>query len=106
MTEGTALDFAKSKMNELGVEDYRLRYRHIIFKGREKKILKGENQLFIFIQSYGQVKITSKAGIYDRTDAAINEMQYIHTGLIEIENNSTRQTEVRMIQVIPTYKNT
>ena len=102
MTEGTALDFAESRMKEMGVENYILRYRHVLFLGSEKKIFKSENQLLIFIQPYGQVNIISKSGIYNRNDAAINEMQYIHSGIIEVTNNSSNRTEMRFIQVIPT----
>ena len=104
MTEGTALDFAENKMKEWGVENYLLRYRHLFFNPLEKKTLKSENQLLIFIQPYGQVIITSKSGTYNSRDIGINEMQYIHTGIIQIENMSTRRADMRFIQVIPTDK--
>lgn len=105
MNEGTAIEIAQSKMKELGVgENYIIRYRHIRLDPQEKKGLKGENHLYILIKPDDLVKVKSKTGIYDMSDAGINEMQHLHSGLIEIENGSKGRIDVKFLQVIPLQK--
>ncbi|MBL4862070.1 MAG: hypothetical protein JKY09_03515 [Crocinitomicaceae bacterium] len=106
MNEGTAIEIAKQKMRELGIceNDYIFRYRHLRIDPLEKRILKGENNLFILISPSYYVKITSKAGEYNMLDTGINEMQHVHRGLITVENLSEKQLDVRFIQIIPLEK--
>ena len=102
MNEGTAIEIAESKMRELGVgEDYILRYRHLRLDPKEKRKLRGENHLYILISPEHEIKVASKAGIYDLSDTGINEIQYIHRGLILVENLVKMRVDVRFIQVIP-----
>ncbi|MEZ4921874.1 MAG: hypothetical protein R2780_01770 [Crocinitomicaceae bacterium] len=102
MREGTAIEIAKSKMKELGVgKKYILRYRHFVLDSLEKKQIRSENHLFILIGENEEVKIESKAGIFDMTDEGINEQQHVHRGLIKLENFDKRIQHIRFIQVIP-----
>lgn len=105
MTEGTAIEFAKLKMRELGVGDnYILRYRHIRLDPSEKIKVKGENHMYLLIDPEDLIKVSSKAGIYDVQDTAINELQHVHRGLIEVENLDLVRVSARFLQVIPLIK--
>ncbi|MBL4704293.1 MAG: hypothetical protein JKY54_07215 [Flavobacteriales bacterium] len=105
MNEGTAIEFARRKMYELGIgERYIIRYRHFRLDPSEQIEVKAENHLFVFIYPYQNIKVSSKAGIYDSNDLAINEMQHVHRGLIQIENQSKTRLGAKFIQVIPLIK--
>jgi len=101
MTEGAAIEIVKHTMCELGVGDYIIRYRHLRLKENEKRIIKAENHSYIFIDPHTNLKIESKAGIYDMMDNKINELQHIHRGIITLQNQSAVLIDARFIQVIP-----
>lgn len=103
MTEGLAIEIAKQMMQEQGVNDqYIYRYRHFQLAPLGKLELKGHNELLILIRPDEQVKAYSKAGIYNVLDTRINEMQYLHRGVVTIINQSRdRYLQVKLLQVIP-----
>jgi hypothetical protein len=106
MTEGLAIELAKRKMEELGNgENYLVRLRHFQIAPVSKVELKADNELFILIAPDEQVKVFSKAGVYNILDNKINEMQYLHRGNICIINQSTKTfIQVKFLQVIPKIK--
>lgn len=104
MNEGTAIEIARYKMCELGIDNYVLRYRHLNLKETEKRIIKAENHLFIFIDPQIDIKIESKAGVYDLKDKTNQEQQHVHRGIITVTNQSASQNNARFIQVIPKEK--
>lgn len=106
MTEGAAIEIIKCQMLELGVgENYILRYRHLKLAPSEKRILKGENNLYVIIDFPTRLKVESKAGIFDMADKQINEQQHIHRGVITVLNQIADYTDAKFIQVIPKLKN-
>ncbi|MBI3133635.1 MAG: hypothetical protein HYZ14_03070 [Bacteroidetes bacterium] len=104
MTEGAAIEIIRYQMCELGVIDYIVRYRHLRLKESEKRIIKAENHLFVLIDPQANIKVESKAGIYDMRDQTINEQQHLHRGIISVTNQSLVQNDARFIQAIPRQK--
>jgi len=102
MTEGVAIEIAKVQMRELGIrEAYTIRYRHLRIDPQTKRTIKGENHFFYLIDPAANVKIESKAGIYDMNDFAVNEQQHVHRGIIKLENTGEEISDVKFIQIIP-----
>lgn len=102
MNEGTAINIAEHKMKELGVgENYILRYRHFRLDPLEEREIKGENHIYILTYPFFNIKVSSKAGVYDLEDDGINELQHVHRGIIRIKNKSNVRLDVKFIQVIP-----
>jgi len=102
VNEGTAIEFARCKMRELGVDDnYIIRYRHFRLDPNEILEIKGENHLYVFIRPLNNVKVKSKAGIYDMKDDGINELQHVHNGIITVENQTKDRQNCKFIQIIP-----
>ena len=104
MNEITAIEIAKSKMRELNVEDYILRYRNLRLESQERRTISAENEFYIVIQRNPVIEIKSKAGIYDLQDVALREIQHVHTGKIEIVNKVAQTFTVALLQVIPKQK--
>ncbi len=104
MEEGTAILIAKCKMQELGIEDYLLRYRHLKLDDNETLEIRSEHHLYILVTPKHFIKVESKTGIYDTQDEGLNELQYVHRGIIKVINRYPRQIDVRFLQVIPKRK--
>jgi hypothetical protein len=104
MTEGTAIEFARRKMHELGVGDnYTLRYRKIQIPPIRKVELEAFNELIIVIKPSYHLKVYSKAGILNLRDKKINEHQYLHRGKTWLINQSGKyHINATILQVIPT----
>ncbi len=105
MNEGTAIEIAKCKMKELSVENYILRYRHLRLDANEKREIKAENHIYILTYPFYNLRIKSKAGIYDLADDGLNELQHVHRGLLQLENQSNVRLDVKFIQAIPMNDN-
>lgn len=105
MTEGTAIEFARLTMKELGVGDcYTLRYRQIQLPPFRKVELKATNEVIILIKPSYFLKAYSKTGILNLRDRLINEHQYIHRGkTVLINENGKRHIQVKILQVIPVF---
>lgn len=106
MTEGLATEIAKEKMRDLGFKrkHYLLRYRNLRIDAGQKITLKGENTFFIVISVPSGVTITSKGGVFDLLDQTITELQHEHRGLTWINNTTTHQVDIVLLQVIPKIK--
>ncbi|MBI3239598.1 MAG: hypothetical protein HYZ43_12295 [Flavobacteriia bacterium] len=102
MTEALALEVLKSKIQELDSKrSYYIRYRHFQLSAGKIKLLKAPNQLFALVNADAELRCFSNLGIYDLKDATISEMQYLHSGLITIQNLSLKATiQVKFIQAI------
>lgn len=97
-----ALDYIPRRMRELGFgENYAIRYRQIYIADSDTIKIEGENQLWIFIEPEGVLKIESQRGVYDMTDTAINIQQHEHAGKFTVTNNSGRAVHALFIQAIP-----
>lgn len=103
MDEGTALKFGAIKMCEQGVKKYISRYRHLRINPYESVEINAGNDIYIIIYPYYNVRVESKAGIYDTRDNGLNEMQHIHRGVIKVENQSKIRLDVKFIQFIPQH---
>lgn len=101
MYDTIAIAIAKSKMDELNVENYILRHRHIRLDGSEERILDAQNEWFIIITQTSFVTVKSKVGIYDLQDTALREIQHLHTGKITLNNSYHQSTTVVFLQLIP-----
>ena len=104
MNEGTAIEMAREKMKELRVKDYILRYRHIRLDGKEKRVIKAENEIYVLTYPFYNLKLQSKAGIYDLADDGLNELQHVHRGILELENQSNVRLDVKFVQAIPLHE--
>lgn len=106
MTEGTAIEFARVTMKELGVGTaYTLRYRELQIPSFRKVELNASNELIILIKPNYYLKAFSKAGIFNHRDSLINEQQYIHRGkTVLINENEGNPIHVKLLQVIPLIK--
>lgn len=106
MKEGTAIEITQRFMQEVGVGDnYNMRYRHLQLMPKERLILQGENQYFILTDPPFQLKMYSKAGIFNLRDDRINEHQYLHRGItVLINQDSKRVLQVKILQIIPKQK--
>ncbi len=106
MTEGLAIELAKQKMLEMGVgENYLIRFRHFQLAPLSQIKIQGFNELLILVRPDDNVKVYSKAGIYNEQDNGINEMQYVHRGLTVIFNQrKDKFLQVKILQVIPKLK--
>ena len=103
MTEGLAIEIARQMMQEQGVnENYTFRLRHFQLAALATLKIRAHNELYILLNPDNQIRVSSKAGTFNLTDARINEMQYIHRGVITLINQSKGiPTHVKMLQVIP-----
>lgn len=106
MTEGLAIEIACAKMRELGVDDnYLLRYRHFQILAGKTKYRPQLGDLWILLNPDPLVRVSSPNGFYDLTDPAIDEMQYVFSGKITIQNLNTKfPIQVKFLQVIPILK--
>lgn len=104
MTVAFALDFIPRRMKELGYGDeYITRWRH--FQVEHGVILKldASNEYYFLIYPPQGIVVRSKKGSFDVLDPLLNEMQYEHSGKIEVINTSGDNKMVLFIQVIPNH---
>lgn len=104
MTVEFALDYIPRRMSELGFKNYLLRWRHFVLLPQSSKKLDASNEFFLLISPRTKLIVKSKAGVFDMSDAGINEMQYEHRGMISMANTDKVIAHVMFIQVIPTHK--
>lgn len=101
MTEALAIEIAKSKIRELDVKEFVLRYRHIRLDGDQRRTLSADNEFYIIVARMPLLIVTSKAGVYDLQDESLRELQHVHTGKITLINTVAQSMEVKFLQVIP-----
>ncbi|MBO9565546.1 MAG: hypothetical protein J7621_22405 [Niastella sp.] len=101
MTTALAQEYLRGRMAELGFADqYYIRLRHYVLRPKQVITIHADVHLFLLIQPPVMVRIQSDYGIYDLTVDNVNELQYEHQGLIEVENYSSHLQHVQFIQVI------
>ena len=102
MTINLAIEYIPRRMKELGYgRNYHLRFRHLVIPAGEKIEIDAYNQIYLLVEEAEDISIQSDSGIFDFSLANIDEFQYEHQGLINIENQSTQVRHVKFIQVIP-----
>src|SRR5687768_6330838 len=99
MTDNAAITLAKYQMQEMGITDYLVRFRHFNLAGDEIRTIRGENQFFYLLDSPPNIKVESKAGWYDTKSSATNEQQHVHRGIITLKNHDESPNDVRFIQI-------
>jgi hypothetical protein len=105
MTVEFALDRIPGFMQELGyTEGYTKQYRHIQLDSLQSLNIDSFNEYHFLIEPPANLTIKSKMGYYDSGDVAINQMQYIHRGRIQITNKAFSSQMILFIQVIPNQK--
>ena len=104
MTIEFAIAFIPKRMEELGYgTNYIIRWRHFQVEANEVLLLDANNEYYLLINPTKGIEVSSKSGVFNLSDAAINEMQYEHKGKIQIKNNNTSIQLVLFIQVIPNH---
>ncbi len=104
MTVEFAIGFIPNRMKELGYGDnYIIRWRHLFVGASETLSIDANNEYYLLINPANGIEVISKAGAFNISDTAINEMQYEHKGKIQIKNNNTASQLVLFIQVIPNH---
>ncbi|PWV45933.1 hypothetical protein C7475_112151 [Chitinophaga sp. S165] len=90
-------------MIELGHGDrYNLLLRHIVLSSGSKIDIDAYNQLWVLIEPVEMVEIISNTGYFDLSLNLSNELQYEHTGIIEIKSYAgDRAVHVRFVQAVP-----
>ncbi|HXU26798.1 MAG TPA: hypothetical protein VN698_06165 [Bacteroidia bacterium] len=100
-----ALDYIPRRMKEMGYEDnYIVRWRHFQMDKTSTYHIDADNEYYLLIDPDANVSVRSKFGVYDMTDAGIDEMQYEHRGKIDITNNNNTTTMILFLQIIPSHK--
>lgn len=101
MTEALAIEIARSKIRELDVKEFVLRYRHIRLDSDQRRTLSADNEFYIIVARMPLLIVKSKAGVYDLQDESLRELQHVHTGKITLINTVAQSMEVKFLQVIP-----
>ena len=104
MTVEFAIAFIPNRMEELGYgKNYIIRWRNFQVAASETLSIDASNEYYLLINPANGIVVNSKSGVFDRTDASINEMQYEHKGKIQVKNTNPLSTLVLFIQVIPNH---
>jgi len=103
MNSALVLEYIKRRMAELGHADhYSLQFRHIVLAASEKLLIEAYNELWVLIEPVEMVEVMSAGGLFDLSVNYSNELQYEHTGSIEIKSYAgDRAIHVRFVQAIP-----
>ena len=102
MNIGFAMEYIPRRMCELGHgKNYMIRMRHILLQPNEQRTISGQNNLFVMVDPYCDLRVESNAGLFDMSEGQANELQYEHRGDITITNHSIFTNHVRFIQAIP-----
>lgn len=106
MTEGLAIEIAKQKMLEWGVgENHLLRFKHVKIDAQKQKQFTCFNELLILIEPNEDLYAYSNRGVYDENDEGLNELQYIHSGIVKLKNQKRNKAiHIKLLQVIPNQK--
>jgi hypothetical protein len=101
MTTALALEYLRGRMAELGFADkYYIRLRHYVLLPKQAITIHADVHVFLLIQPPVMVRVQSEYGIHDLTVDNVNELQYEHQGIIEVENYASYLQHVQFIQVI------
>lgn len=101
MTTALAQEYIHGRMAELGYGGkYYIRLRHYVLRPKETITIHADIQLFLLIQPPVMVRVQSNIGIHDLTVDNVNELQYEHQGVIEVENYASHLQHIQFIQVI------
>ena len=102
MEASLANEHIRRRMKDLGFGDeYYTLHKHYVFQPTQSIEIDAHNQYFILIGETSEISITSDFGIYDLSDASINEQYHEHQGTITLTNYAQYATQVHFIQVIP-----
>ena len=114
MTTAFALEYIRCRMEEIGITEYRLQWRHLVLGPTEIRNISAGNDLYIIINDIPniridpiEVRVESEFGIWDMRDGvATNELQYEHRGEITLINvdEAKEDQHIAFIQVIPLNK--
>lgn len=104
MNAAIVMDYVKKRMIELGhAENYSIYLRHYIIEAAGTITFDAPNEMWVLIEPVEMLYILSQNGLYDISVTYNNEVQYEHTGRIEMKNyTGDRAIHARFIQVIPT----
>lgn len=101
MTTALAQEYLRGRMMELGFADqYYLRLRHYVLRPKQTITIHADVHVFLLIQPPVMVRVQSEYGIHDLTVDNVNELQYEHQGIIEVENYASQLQHIQFIQVI------
>ena|SRR3989337_1819658 len=104
MTINLALEYIPQRMCELGFgTDYFIRVRHFVLQPLEERQIETNNQVFILVEPFCDLKIESTAGMFDLSETIVDELQYEHRGSIKLKNYSIFINHIRFVQVIPKF---
>lgn len=101
MTPELVNEYVHRRMKELGHGDnYHTRFRHFVLAPKEIRKVDASLQLFVLPAAKENIRIESDIGIFDLSEAATNELQYEHQGMITLTNQSPLVLHLQMLQVI------
>ncbi|QHS60829.1 hypothetical protein GWR21_14860 [Chitinophaga agri] len=103
MNSALVMEYIKRRMIELGHGDrYNVLFRHIVLGSGSKIEIVAYNELWVLIEPVEMVEIISASGFFDLSVNLSNELQYEHTGVIEIKSYAgDRPIHVRFVQAVP-----
>ena len=107
MTAEFAIAFIPQRMKELGYgADYLVRWRQLQLDANGILDIDAQNEYYYLISPGDNIEVSSKFGVFNVSDATINELQFEHRGKIKIKSFSPSPLFITFIQVIPNHKAT
>jgi hypothetical protein len=101
MTVESAIELAKSRMNDLGQEgNYYLRLRHFVLAAQEERTEQAYNQVWILVDESPVVHVSCLTGVFDLSIDYSAELNYEFSGEVKMKNYSITATHLRFVQVI------
>ena len=98
-------EYIRSRMEKLNYgTDYYIDFRHLVLQPGQHKEVEAYNELYVLVEAVNDVKIKSDFGMFDLSFDRIDELQYVHQGLISIHNYSATLNHVQFVQVTPILK--
>jgi hypothetical protein len=103
MTTAIAAQYIPSRMAELGIKDYIMRFHYLFIPGGQTIVINAYNEFYFIVEDPWDINISSASGVYDKSLTNVNNQQYEHQGEISIKNYLDMQSTLHCIQVIPKH---
>lgn len=95
-------EYIRSRMEKLNYgSDYYIDFRHLVLQPGQHKDIEAFNELYVLVEPIDNVNIKSDFGMFDLSFDRIDELQYVHQGLISIHNYSSTLNHIQFVQVTP-----
>lgn len=98
-------EYIRSRMEKLNYgSDYYIEFRHLVLQPGQDKEVEAYNELYVLVDPVENVSVKSDFGLFDLSCDRVDELQYVHQGLIAIHNYSSTINHLQFVQVTPILK--